>query len=83
MELAFQAGKIGETAPAWLNAANEIAVEAFLSGKIPWIKISTIIKETLNKYDSGLAETENDIYTADAKARLTAQAILENFDHGQ
>ena len=30
LELAFQAGKIGETAPAWLNAANEIAVEAFL-----------------------------------------------------
>ncbi|MBU97922.1 MAG: 1-deoxy-D-xylulose-5-phosphate reductoisomerase [Acidimicrobiaceae bacterium] len=83
LELAFQAGKIGETAPAWLNAANEIAVEAFLNGKIPWIKISTIIEETLNKYDSGLAETENDIYTADAKARLTAQTILENFDHGQ
>ena len=35
--LAYEAGRRGETAPAWLNAANEVAVAAFLAGRIRWI----------------------------------------------
>jgi len=75
--LAYEAGQMGETAPAWLNAANEIAVESFLRGSIDWIQISEIIQLTLNECDGNLAEVENDIYAADKKARAIATAIIE------
>ena len=75
--LAYEAGQMGETAPAWLNAANEIAVEAFLRGSIDWIQISEIIQLTLNECDGNLAEVENDIYAADKKAREIATAVIE------
>ena len=75
--LAYEAGQMGETAPAWLNAANEIAVESFLQGSIDWIQISEIIQLTLNECDGNLAEVENDIYEADKKARAIATAVIE------
>ena len=75
--LAYEAGKIGETAPAWLNAANEIAVEAFLKRVIKWVEIPEIIQMTLNEFDGVLAETEHDIYAADRKARVIATAVME------
>ena len=75
--LAYEAGQMGETAPAWLNAANEIAVESFLRGSIDWIQISEIIQLTLNECDGNLAEVENDIYAADKKARAIATAVIE------
>jgi len=75
--LAYEAGQMGETAPAWLNAANEIAVESFLRGSIDWIQISEIIQLTLNECDGNLAEVESDIYAADKKARAIATAVIE------
>tara|TARA_B100000902_G_scaffold392494_1_gene444980 strand:- start:2636 stop:3796 length:1161 start_codon:yes stop_codon:yes gene_type:complete len=75
--LAYEAGQMGETAPAWLNAANEIAVESFLQGSIDWIQISEVIQHTLNECDGNLAEVENDIYAADKKARAIATAVIE------
>lgn len=68
---------MGETAPAWLNAANEIAVESFLQGTIDWMQISEVIQMTLNECDGNLAEVENDIYAADKKARTIATAVIE------
>ena len=75
--LAYEAGQMGETAPAWLNAANEIAVESFLQGTIDWMQISEVIQMTLNECDGNLAEVENDIYAADKKARTIATAVIE------
>ncbi|MEC7844940.1 MAG: 1-deoxy-D-xylulose-5-phosphate reductoisomerase [Actinomycetota bacterium] len=75
--LAYEAGQMGETAPAWLNAANEIAVESFLQGTIDWMQISEVIQMTLNECDGNLAEVENDIYEADKKARTIATAVIE------
>ncbi|MEG3585703.1 MAG: 1-deoxy-D-xylulose-5-phosphate reductoisomerase [Actinomycetota bacterium] len=77
LSLAYEAGQIGETAPAWLNAANEIAVESFLEGLIAWTQISEVIQRTLNECDGNLAEVENDIYAADEKARAIATEIIE------
>ena len=41
--LAYDAGRIGGTAPAWLNAANEVAVAAFLAGRIRWTQIAEVL----------------------------------------
>src|SRR4029079_14001374 len=41
--LAYEAGRRGETAPAWLNAANEVAVDAFLQGRIRWVDIPAVL----------------------------------------
>ena len=54
--LAYEAGRLGETAPAWLNAANEVAVAAFLDGRIGWIAIPDVLTEVLSRHDGGTAD---------------------------
>ena len=54
--LAYEAGRMGETAPAWLNAANEVAVAAFLDGRIAWIAIPDVLTEVLSRHDGGTAD---------------------------
>lgn len=80
--LAFEALKLGGTATTVLNAANEIAVEAFLSGKIPYLAIPKIIKDVL--YDLGAQEMESldDVLRVDALARLKAQDLVEQIERG-
>ena len=76
LKLAYQAGEEGETAPAWLNAANEVAVAAFLNGQIKWADIPHLIAQALDSYDSRKAEEEHDIYEADKQARLIANQLV-------
>ena len=76
MKLAYQAGEEGETAPAWLNAANEVAVAAFLNGQIKWADIPHLIAQALDNYDSRKAEEEHVIYEADKQARLIANQLV-------
>ena len=76
LKLAYQAGEEGETAPAWLNAANEVAVAAFLNGQIKWADIPHLIAQALDNYDSRKAEEEHDIYEADKQARLIANQLV-------
>ena len=52
LDLAVQAGRAGDLAPAWLNAANEVAVDAFLGGRIPWTAIAEVVAATLDRYDA-------------------------------
>ena len=54
LELARSAGKAGGTAPCILNAANEVAVHAFLNGRLSFLGIARVIEETLTQLDSGL-----------------------------
>lgn len=77
--LAYDAGRIGGTAPAWLNAANEIAVEAFLDGRIAWGDISRMIAATLDHHDGAPATDAAAIIAADAEARRIATASLLHF----
>ena len=76
LKLAYQAGEEGETAPAWLNAANEVAVAAFLNGQIKWADIPHLIAQALDNYDSRKAEEEHDIYEADKQARLITNQLI-------
>jgi 1-deoxy-D-xylulose-5-phosphate reductoisomerase len=74
--LAFAAGRAGGTAPAALSAANEVAVEAFLAGRIPWMGIAETCKAALARHDGAEASTAADVIAADARARALARQEL-------
>ena len=82
LRLAYQAGKEGETAPAWLNAANEVAVAAFLDHQIKWVDIPHLIANVLDNYDSRSAENEQDIYDADKRARRITKQLISGKANG-
>jgi 1-deoxy-D-xylulose-5-phosphate reductoisomerase len=75
LNLAFAAGRVGGTAPAWLSAANEVAVEAFLNGSITWSRIAEVIDATMQHHDGLVPSIIEDILHADALARKFA--VLE------
>jgi 1-deoxy-D-xylulose-5-phosphate reductoisomerase len=76
LPLAYAAGRIGSTAPAWLSAANEVAVEAFLAGRIRWSRIAEVCDATLQRYEASADRTVDDIIAADAHARQVATEVL-------
>ncbi|MEK6662599.1 MAG: 1-deoxy-D-xylulose-5-phosphate reductoisomerase [Pseudomonadota bacterium] len=73
IELAYAALRAGGTAPAVLNAANEIAVAAFLDAQLPFQAIASVIEHTLAAIPLGAVETLEQVLAADAAARLIAQ----------
>lgn len=76
LRLAFEAGQEGKTAPAALNAANEVAVQAFLDQKIRWLDISAVIAEALARHENISAETVEDVLEADRKSRFVTSEII-------
>ena len=76
LDLAYRAGRAGETAPAWLNAANEVAVEAFLQGRIGWLAISDVLEATLDRHDGTKATSADVVMEADRTARTVATEIV-------
>ncbi len=78
LNLAYQAGRAGGTAPAWLSAANEVAVEAFLAGTIPWTAISEIIDASLERWTGADAGSVADVLTADRQARQVASMMIDD-----
>lgn len=78
LALAFEVGRRGGGASAWLNASNEVAVAAFISGKIKWIDIFSVVNGSYEKYsDKGLDSIE-DVLELDAHARRVSQSIIGN-----
>jgi 1-deoxy-D-xylulose-5-phosphate reductoisomerase len=75
--LAYAAGRQGGDAPATLNAANEVAVAAFLDGLIPWLAIAEVIEATLEGHDGGSLSTAEDVVEADRRARDLARRDVE------
>ncbi len=73
LALAYQALRTGGTAPAVLNAANEVAVDAFLNLKISFLDIPRLIADVLAALPSAAANTLDDVLAADAAARNAAQ----------
>ena len=67
----------GGAKPAILNAANEVAVAAFLARRIGFLEIATIVGETLAKYDPAPPHGISDILAADREARGVATRIME------
>ena len=76
LKLAYDALAAGGTAPAVLNAANEIAVEAFLQGRIAFTGIARIVGETLQRVGHGVADTLDHVFEADALAGRAAQSMI-------
>jgi 1-deoxy-D-xylulose-5-phosphate reductoisomerase len=76
LPLAYEAGRIGSTAPAWLSAANEIAVDAFLTGRIRWSRIADVCDASLQRFEQSADRTVDDIIAADARARQVATEVL-------
>ena len=76
LSLAYEAGRIGSTAPAWLSAANEVAVDAFLAGRIRWSQIAEVCDASLQRFEPSADRTVDDIIAADARARQVATEVL-------
>ena len=76
LSLAYEAGRMGSTAPAWLSAANEVAVDAFLAGRLRWHQIAEVNNQVLERYEPSADSTVDDIIAADARARIVAQEVL-------
>ena len=76
LRLAYEAMHIGGTAPAILNAANEVAVQEFLGGRLAFTGISGLIEKTLKDVTPGTADSLEILYEADQQARLTAKGIV-------
>src|SRR6185503_18262903 len=77
LRLAYVAGRMGETAPAWLNAANEVAVAAFLDGRIAWVQIADVLAAALDRYDGTVAADVDVVIDADHRSRAAALQIIE------
>jgi 1-deoxy-D-xylulose-5-phosphate reductoisomerase len=73
LELARRAGEHGGTYPCAFNAANEVAVAAFLAGRLPFLGIAETGEETLTAVDGAPAGDLDELYAADAEARRLAE----------
>jgi 1-deoxy-D-xylulose-5-phosphate reductoisomerase len=72
LELARRAGEVGGTLPAVLNAANEVAVEAFVNGRINFPQITETVRRTMEAHMVVAHPTLSQILEADAWARQEA-----------
>lgn len=77
LKLAYQSGFAGGTTPAVFNAANEVAVAAFIDEKIPFLTIEKIIEEVLNQHQNIIEPDLAEIISADRWARLQADALIK------
>jgi 1-deoxy-D-xylulose-5-phosphate reductoisomerase len=75
--LARQAAEAGGAAPAVLNAANEVAVAAFLAGQIRFTRIAALVEETLTRPLPSAPSSLDDVLAVDAAARAMAADMLE------
>jgi 1-deoxy-D-xylulose-5-phosphate reductoisomerase len=75
LRLAREAAQAGGTAPCVLNAANEIAVHAFLAGDLSFVGIPRVIESTLSELPAQPVRHFSDLYAADAQAREVARGV--------
>jgi 1-deoxy-D-xylulose-5-phosphate reductoisomerase len=81
LDLAERAGRAGGDGPATLSAANEVAVEAFLAGRIRWVDIAAVVEEVLAA-GVGKVRSVGDVVEADARARARAEAAVRRRARG-
>ena len=82
LRLAREAGEVGGTAPCVLNAADEVAVEAFLAGHLPFTGIPEVIDHTLEAIPGGPVRHFEDLFDVDAAAREQARKLIEGLAVG-
>src|SRR5262245_18018698 len=76
LALARSAGETGGTAPCVFNAANEVAVAAFLEGVLPFLGIAEVVEETLTGAETAAARDLDELVEADAQARRAVEGAL-------
>ena len=76
LSLAEEAGRAGGLAPAWLNAGNEVAVDAFLSGRIAWQDIASVVADTMAGCEQVPVSAPEDVVEADRRARVRAEKFV-------
>ena len=74
--LAYEAGRIGGSAPAWLNAANEVAVQAFLDRRLTWSGIAEVLEECLELHDGTPATSVDVVIDVDRRSRRVAEELI-------
>jgi len=77
LELALQAAEIGESMPAVLNGANEVAVELFLRGRIGFLEIPSLIEKTMKAHTPFVIDSIEKVMEADAWARQRAAEFAD------
>jgi 1-deoxy-D-xylulose-5-phosphate reductoisomerase len=77
LRLAREAGEVGGTAPCTLNAADEVAVEAFLDRRIPFTGIPEVIDRTLDAIPGGPVRHFEELFEVDEAAREHARGVIE------
>ncbi len=77
LRLARVAAEAGGARPAILNAANEVAVAAFLEGRVGFLEIATIVEDVLNRYSPEAPSTLEDVWAIDGEARIHAAKLAE------
>jgi 1-deoxy-D-xylulose-5-phosphate reductoisomerase len=80
LRLAYDAGRRGGVTPTWLSAANEVAVDAFLHGQIPWVAIRAVIEEVVAAAPNLIPSTVDDVLEADAAARDLARQVIDRWE---
>lgn len=78
LQLCYDAGRAGGTAPAALNAANEVAVAAFLQGRISFLEIAALNSAMLTAHESRAADSLTAVLAVDAEVRRAATAWIES-----
>ncbi|HWM14569.1 MAG TPA: 1-deoxy-D-xylulose-5-phosphate reductoisomerase [Gaiellaceae bacterium] len=81
LSLARAAGESGGTAPCVLNAANEVAVGAFLDGELPFLGIADVVERTLAQLECPPARDLEELVAMDAEARRIASALTRQLVH--
>jgi 1-deoxy-D-xylulose-5-phosphate reductoisomerase len=76
LRIAREAAAAGGTGPCVLNAANEVAVHAFLGGRLGFMGIPAVIEETLERVGAGAVHSFDSLYEADARAREVAGELV-------
>ena len=77
LRLALEAAGAGGTGPCVLNAANEVAVHAFLAGRIGFLGVPAVIEQTLDELGAAPVHSFESLYAADADARFVATECVE------
>jgi 1-deoxy-D-xylulose-5-phosphate reductoisomerase len=78
LRLAREAGRAGGTAPCTLNAANEIAVHAFLNGRLRFLQIAEVIEKTLTRLPERQVHSFDSLAVADGEARRVAAELVDS-----
>jgi 1-deoxy-D-xylulose-5-phosphate reductoisomerase len=77
LALAYAAARRGGAAPAWLSAANEVAVEAFLAERLAWSQIVSTVAAVMDQYVDDPLDSIDDLLMNDLTARRLAHGILQ------